>query len=194
MFLFDEPLSNLDAKLRVHMRDEIRRIQKAVGITTVYVTHDQAEAMAVSDKVAILNDGIVQQINTPQNVYQHPSNEFVANFIGKANILDGTVVESNASHARVDIHGVIFEVPIRQPYPKKAKARVVVRPESIVVGKEGFTARVTRSVYMGTSQDYRIIFHSQEMEISDTNPVSKRVYQEGEMMPFTLDAEAIHLI
>ena len=194
VLLFDEPLSNLDAKLRVHMRDEIRRIQKAVGITTVYVTHDQAEAMAVSDKVAILKDGIVQQIDSPQNVYQHPSNEFIANFIGKANFLDGTVVGSNASHARVEIRGVIFEVPIRRPYQEKAKVRVVVRPESIIVGREGFAARVTRSVYMGTSQDYRIDFNSQEMEISDTNPASKKIYQEGEMMPFTLDAGAIHLI
>jgi iron(III) transport system ATP-binding protein len=194
VLLFDEPLSNLDAKLRVHMRDEIRRIQKAVGITTVYVTHDQAEAMAVSDKVAILKDGIVQQIDSPQNVYQHPSNEFVANFIGKANILDGTVVECTGSHARVEIHGVIFEVTIRQPYPERAKVRVVVRPESIIVGREGFAARVTRCVYMGTSQDYRIDFNCQEMEICDTNPASKKVYQEGEMMPFTLDTGAIHLI
>jgi len=92
VLLFDEPLSNLDAKLRIHMREEIRKIQKEFGITAVYVTHDQSEAMAMSDKVVILKDGIVQQVGTPQEVYQHPKNEFIANFIGKANILDGIIL------------------------------------------------------------------------------------------------------
>src|SRR5699024_5128091 len=87
VLLMDEPLSNLDAKLRIDMRNAIKHIQKEVGITTVYVTHDQEEAMAVSDKIAVMKDGVIQQIGTPQQVYQRPFNIFVATFIGRANIL-----------------------------------------------------------------------------------------------------------
>ena len=194
VLLFDEPLSNLDAKLRVHMRDEIRRIQKTIGITTVYVTHDQSEAMAMSDRVVIMKDGVVQQVDTPQRVYQHPANEFVANFIGKANILDGTVVESTERRAKVAIHRVEFDVPVFSRREPGSSVRVVVRPESVVVGKEAFSATVTKSVYMGTSQDYRIAFNSCELEVADNNPASKRVYATGETMGFTLDPDSIHLL
>ncbi len=94
VLLFDEPLSNLDAKLRIHMREEIRKIQKEVGITSLYVTHDQSEAMGLSDKVVIMKDGVIQQIGSPREIYQKPANAFVAGFIGKANVLEGTVKES----------------------------------------------------------------------------------------------------
>ncbi|PKL10919.1 MAG: polyamine ABC transporter ATP-binding protein [Spirochaetae bacterium HGW-Spirochaetae-8] len=194
VLLFDEPLSNLDAKLRIHMRDEIRRIQKKIGITTVYVTHDQSEAMAVSDKVVILKDGIVQQVDTPQRVYQHPANEFVANFIGKANILDGKIVESTETRAKVEIRGVVFDVPVYKKRAQGAEVRVVVRPESVLVGQQGFTATVTKSVYMGTTQDYRLKFEAWDVEISDNNPTSKRVYAEGEEMAFSFDPESIHVL
>ena len=89
VLLFDEPLSNLDAKLRVTMRTEIRRIQQEVGITAIYVTHDQSEAMALSDRIIIMRSGVVEQIGTPQEIYYHPVNEFVADFIGEANFLQG---------------------------------------------------------------------------------------------------------
>jgi iron(III) transport system ATP-binding protein len=194
VLLFDEPLSNLDAKLRVHMRDEIRRIQREVGITTVYVTHDQSEAMAVSDRVVILKDGIIQQFDTPQNVYQHPSNEFVANFIGKANILDAQVLETNGATAVIDIHGKTFTVPVKKPQQARSMVRIVVRPESILVGQKGFVADVTKSVYMGTAQDYKIRFLDREIEISDNNPTSKRVYAQGETMDFSLDQDSIHIL
>jgi len=194
VLLFDEPLSNLDAKLRVHMRDEIRRIQKDIGITTVYVTHDQSEAMAVSDKVVILKDGIIQQIDSPQRVYQHPVNEFVANFIGKANILDGKIIESTDKRAKLEIRGVVFDVPVFTKRAPGTAVRVVVRPESVLVGAKGFSATVTKSVYMGTTQDYRLKFEAWDVEISDNNPTSKRVYAEGEEMLFSFDQDSIHVI
>ena len=93
VLLFDEPLSNLDAKLRVSMRTEIRRIQQEVGITAIYVTHDQSEAMALSDQIIIMNKGVVAQMGTPQEIYYHPVNEFVADFIGEANFLRGKMVQ-----------------------------------------------------------------------------------------------------
>ena len=82
VLLMDEPLSNLDAKLRVEMRNVIKRIQRQVGITTVYVTHDQEEALAISDRIAVMHGGVIQQIGTPKHIYQRPANEFVSNFIG----------------------------------------------------------------------------------------------------------------
>ena len=88
VLLMDEPLSNLDAKLRVEMRNAIKRIQQQVGITTLYVTHDQEEALAVSDRIAVMNGGVIQQIDTPKNIYQRPSNLFVSTFIGLSNIMD----------------------------------------------------------------------------------------------------------
>ena len=91
VLLMDEPLSNLDAKLRVEMRNAIKRIQQQVGITTIYVTHDQEEALAVSDRIAVMNGGVIQQIDTPKNVYQRPSNIFVSTFIGLSNIMDGRI-------------------------------------------------------------------------------------------------------
>ena len=95
VLLFDEPLSNLDAKLRVSMRTEIRNIQQRVGITAVYVTHDQSEAMALSDQIIIMNKGVVSQIGTPQEIYYHPADEFVADFIGEANFLRGRLVQKD---------------------------------------------------------------------------------------------------
>jgi iron(III) transport system ATP-binding protein len=204
VLLFDEPLSNLDAKLRVHMRDEIRKIQKKVGITTVYVTHDQSEAMAVSDSVVILKDGIIQQVGSPQEVYQHPINEFVAKFIGKANILNATIVEIEKDRAVIDVHGVKFTVPVTvpsgkgaagsKPREKGSKVRIVVRPESVLVGKKDFKAPVMKSVYMGNAQDYKIEFLGNAIEISDNNPTTKRVYSERDIMEFSLDEGSIHII
>ena len=99
VLLFDEPLSNLDAKLRVSMRTEIRRIQQATGITAIYVTHDQSEAMALSDSIIIMNKGVVAQIGSPQEIYYHPNSEFVADFIGEANFLRGSAWRWRAAAA-----------------------------------------------------------------------------------------------
>src|SRR5690625_4125781 len=94
VLLMDEPLSNLDAKLRIEMRNAIRDIQERIGITTVYVTHDQEEALAISDRIAILNDGIIQQIGEPKDIYTRPKNLFVAQFIGTSNVLKGKIIRS----------------------------------------------------------------------------------------------------
>ena len=101
VLLFDEPLSNLDAKLRVDMRNEIRRIQQEAGITAVYVTHDQSEAMALSDNIIIMKKGVVEQMGDPHTVYYRPANEFVADFIGESNFLHGAIVEHEIGRAHV---------------------------------------------------------------------------------------------
>ena len=111
VLLFDEPLSNLDAKLRVDMRNEIRRIQQEAGITAIYVTHDQSEAMALSDNIIIMKKGVVDQIGDPQTVYYHPADEFVADFIGESNFLHATVTDKiDADTALCSFEGQDFEV------------------------------------------------------------------------------------
>ena len=111
VLLFDEPLSNLDAKLRESMRDELRALQQRLGITSLYVTHDQSEAMAISDKVVIMKDGVICQQGTPQEIYEQPASRFVANFIGKANFIDGTFKGRDGEAALVEIGGKTFSIP-----------------------------------------------------------------------------------
>ena len=97
VLLMDEPLSNLDAKLRIEMRNAIRQIQNSVGITTIYVTHDQEEAMAVSDRIAVMSGGVIQHVSTPKSIYQRPANQFVANFIGRSNTLSARCTSATAT-------------------------------------------------------------------------------------------------
>ncbi|MBI9104586.1 MAG: ABC transporter ATP-binding protein [Spirochaetales bacterium] len=194
VLLFDEPLSNLDAKLRVHMRDEIRKIQKEVGITTIYVTHDQSEAMAVSDKIVIMKEGVIQQVGSPQEVYQIPSNEFVAKFIGQANIFDGMIGKLSDDRVELVISGKTFNIRRKVSHNEGEKVRIVVRPEAVQVGKEAFEAAVKKSIYMGVTQDYEVEFEGRILTITDSNPVGKRVYQEGEIMHFSLDENAISVL
>jgi len=132
VLLLDEPLSNLDAKLREDTRAEIRRIQTAAGITTVYVTHDQAEAMAVSDRIAVMSAGEVLQIGRPPEIYYRPATRFVAEFIGKHNLVEGTLVAAGGPTATVDVGGGLrLEVPHdARPWPAPgARVLVLVRPE-----------------------------------------------------------------
>ena len=138
VLLFDEPLSNLDAKLRVEMRTVIKNIQHSVGITTVYVTHDQEEAMAVSDRIAVMNLGEIQQIGTPQAIYQRPANLFVASFIGRTNLLSGEIRMENgaaqlvvAGSRRAEIDTLLAEEM------KDQKVVVSVRPEEFIIPRDG---------------------------------------------------------
>lgn len=131
VLLLDEPLSNLDAKIRERLRAEIRRIQRELGITTIYVTHDQEEAMAVSDRIAVMNVGRVEQIGEPLELYYHPKTEFVARFLGISNIL-----ELDAENGVARLGGIEFNVGV------DGKVRVFFRPESVLVTPGG-DARVT---------------------------------------------------
>ena len=132
VLLFDEPLSNLDARLRVQMRHEIRDLQKRLSITTVYVTHDQEEAMAVSDRIAVMNQGTIVQLGSAEDLYYRPATEFVARFVGKVNLVPGRVVAIGATGARIELLG--RRIPARE-LPATLRAgdpvRVVLRPEAI---------------------------------------------------------------
>ena len=130
LLLLDEPLSNLDAKLRESMRFEIKDIQKKFGITVVYVTHDQTEAMAMSDRIIVLNRGLIQQVATPTEIYRNPANQFVADFVGKVNFFKG-VVQGGAGNGRIELSGIGQSLPYQGPY--SGKVVVAIRPENIVL-------------------------------------------------------------
>ncbi|GAB2976293.1 ABC transporter ATP-binding protein [Actinotalea caeni] len=157
VLLMDEPLSNLDAKLRVEMREVVREIQKRVGITTVYVTHDQEEAMAVSDRIAVMKDGVIQQLGTPRELYHRPANLFVGGFIGRTNVLDGQLHVENGQ-TLVTVAGATLVVP---GLPGAADAvgpvKVAVRPEEFVLDSSattGIPAVVDHGVFLGINTHY----------------------------------------
>ena len=157
VLLMDEPLSNLDAKLRVEMRTVIKEIQNSVGITTVYVTHDQEEAMAVSDRIAVMNLGVIQQIGTPKALYQRPANLFVASFIGRTNILPGKLSVSGGTPELLLEGGYSVNLNHVLPeYRQNADAQVSVRPEEFVISPEGegIKARIDDSVFLGLNTHY----------------------------------------
>jgi iron(III) transport system ATP-binding protein len=158
VLLMDEPLSNLDAKLRVEMRDSIRRIQKEIGITTIYVTHDQEEALAISDRIAVMKDGIIQQVGTPREIYLRPSNVFVSTFIGHSNIIEAKIVINNASKFvefpggyRIQMNSLVSSVENGQ------KVSVSVRPEELLLGaKEGLKGKILFSTFLGKFINYEV--------------------------------------
>ncbi|MGC9012032.1 ABC transporter ATP-binding protein [Thermogladius sp.] len=135
ILLLDEPLSNLDAKLRIEMREELKRIQRSLKITTVYVTHDQVEALSMSDRIAVMNSGRIMQVGRPDEVYFRPKNLFVAEFLGRSNIFEGDVVGEKGDYVLVRVAELDADIPAT-PVEKGLKGRVavVIRPEVIVVG------------------------------------------------------------
>lgn len=156
VLLFDEPLSNLDAKLRRQMREEIRDLQQRLTLTVVYVTHDQSEAMAVSDKIIVMNKSVIAQEGSPRELYRQPINDFVAGFIGDANLLKGQL-ENSSGKALVRISGVAL--PLEKTTLPAGAVNVSIRPEAIRVnqhhtGEHSLRARVLRVAYLGNQTEY----------------------------------------
>lgn len=171
VLLFDEPLSNLDAKLRVNMRTEIRKIQQKTGITAIYVTHDQSEAMSLSDNIIVMQKGVVAQMGTPEKIYYEPVNEFVADFIGEANFLDGKLLG------------------------RKDGKKLLLRPESVTLGDSGvLPCRVVLSTFMGSYQNYQVMVGDELVKITDFNPRSKKIYHEGDTPYLVFDTENVHVL
>lgn len=169
VLLMDEPLSNLDAKLRVEMRNAIKCIQQQIGITTVYVTHDQEEALAVSDRIAVMNGGVIQQIDTPKRIYQRPSNTFVATFIGQSNILDGQVIKNNSEEG-IKIFDAFFAMTnLSKNCTNMEDVKVSIRPEEFILSmdnKDGIKGVVKSSVFLGINTNYFIeLENGKEIEV-----------------------------
>ena len=157
VLLMDEPLSNLDAKLRIEMRAVIKNIQHSVGITTVYVTHDQEEAMAISDRIAVINNGTIQHTGTPKNIYQRPANLFVSTFIGRSNVIRGEMHLKDGVN-RVKIGNYEFAMPnVLDQYRSAQTVTASIRPEELLMTGQkdlGFKAIIDDCVFLGLNTHY----------------------------------------
>ncbi len=173
VLLMDEPLSNLDAKLREQMRAEIRRIQQEISITSVYVTHDQVEAMTISDRIVVMNEGRIEQVGTPTETYRHPQSRFVADFIGRANFVNGTVLSQLDGKVVIDIMGQRLTVDAAQDdYTTDAEVTVVVRPEMMNLNPPNphVEGVVRRAAYLGDVVEYDVEVHGQLLALVENDP------------------------
>jgi iron(III) transport system ATP-binding protein len=196
VLLFDEPLSNLDAKLRISMRTEIRAIQKRVGITAVYVTHDQSEAMAISDRIIIMNKGVIQQIGTPTEIYYHPVSEFVADFIGEANFLEGVAVDvPSEGKLEVEVEKNRYTVDNLGNLKKGDEVKLVLRPESVHLDDgKGIACKVEVSTFMGSYQLYHVRVGENMLKITEYNPRGKKIYAIGETAHLAFNEVDVHIL
>ncbi|NOC84248.1 MULTISPECIES: ABC transporter ATP-binding protein [unclassified Ruegeria] len=155
VLLFDEPLSNLDAKLRRQVREDIRAIQQDLGLTVVYVTHDQEEALAVSDEIVVMRNAAIAQMGTPRQLYDAPNDRFVADFIGEANLLECQIVDINGDAATIEIEGYRHTLPRRGL--SEGPATIAVRPSRLVIGSDqGIPATVAKATYVGVRMEYTL--------------------------------------
>lgn len=157
VLLMDEPLSNLDAKLRVQMRSVIKRLQNRLGITTIYVTHDQEEALAISDRIAVMKNGNIMQIGTPEEIYGHPANVFVAGFIGTTNFIKGTLSAAGGT-GTIRTEGREYQAACKRDY--QGEVILSVRPEHVRLADEGIPGEITFSVFLGDYIEYEIRLES----------------------------------
>jgi iron(III) transport system ATP-binding protein len=174
--LLDEPLSNLDTKLRIEMRGEIRRICKEAGLTAIYVTHDQKEALSVGDRIAVMDAGHIRQVGPPAEVYRHPTSRFVADFMGETNFLDGTIKSVEGENIHVETPLRVF-TGIARSWTAKPGDQVLVsiRPESWRLGTaphadNAIAGRIRERVYLGEMAQYRFVSGENALKIYELNP------------------------
>jgi iron(III) transport system ATP-binding protein len=195
LLLFDEPLSNLDAKLRLQVRGELRRLQKRLGTTALYVTHDQDEAMSLSDRIVVMRDGQIEQVGTPEDVYARPASHYVADFVGRINALPGRVVERVAGRASIETLGHRIELAAER-CPTDA-VLLLVRPEALRIVAE--TARAMNGVveeleYRGDQIEYRVRVGSALLiAIESALDLTRRV-REGDRVGVELVEHALHVL
>ncbi|MBU4485069.1 ABC transporter ATP-binding protein [bacterium] len=197
VLLFDEPLSNLDAKLRVAMREEIRKLQQRLNITAVYVTHDQEEAMSISDRIVLLNCGKVEQMGSPSEIYLYPKNRFVANFIGKANFIPARVDGMDDKYVTISIANIKTHLPKRTSVKLGDKIDVVLRPEAIKVGQpyEGkFQGSVDFVSYLGSQLIYEVKAFGQILTIEIPNPKGQIDFKVGDKISLSFNESQLHYV
>jgi iron(III) transport system ATP-binding protein len=197
VLLMDEPLSNLDAKLRVQMRTEIRRIQQQLGITSVYVTHDQIEAMTLSDRIVVMNEGEIEQIGAPTDVYRYPQTHFVADFIGRANFVPAVVTAVEDQVVMVD--ALRRPMRLREVQTDVAPGKevtLVVRPEMIRVVDDsgGAKGTVRRATYLGDVIDYDIEVEGLLLTATETDPTRMVIYPEGSEVELAFREDFVHVL
>lgn len=199
VLLLDEPLSNLDAKLRVSTRLEIRKLQQRIGITSVYVTHDQEEAMTLSDRVVIMKAGKIQQIGTPQEIYAYPNNYFVADFIGKANFLSGKVLRVLPSKkVEIEVNRCKFTIaPHDKSFKEGEKVFLLVRPEAVDLKPktpQSITGIIQQIIYLGSHLVYEIKVGEGILTVEISNPLSQKIFTTGEEVSLCLKENSLHVL
>jgi iron(III) transport system ATP-binding protein len=206
VLLLDEPLSNLDAKLRVDMRTEIKKIQQNLEITTIYVTHDQEEALSISDKLVVMSQGKIRQIGTPRQIYEKPDNSFVADFIGVANFIKGRITKIDEKKARVIIeteHGVDIEATFIDEIRKNREVLTSIRPEAITVYNQGHVPEGMNSIdgivrlttYLGNVARYEVETQWNTIIRADVyNPRHAHVFAEKERVSLGFKGEDSNII
>ena len=200
ILLFDEPLSNLDAKLRIQMRSEIKDLQKRLGITTVYVTHDQEEAMAISDRIAVMEKGVLVQVETAEDLYDYPCNEFVARFIGRANLLPATLRDGTSGSAAIEVLGQTLGAHAAPAGAKAGDAvRVMIRPERVGLaragnGAAGIAGKVVSRTFLGEKTEYHVAIGDQLIQASLFGQGRGDAFSAGEAVQVLFPAEQNHAI
>jgi iron(III) transport system ATP-binding protein len=194
VLLFDEPLSNLDARLRRSMREEIRALQQRLGLTVVYVTHDQSEALAVSDKIVVMRNAEIAQAGTPEELYTQPNSVFVATFMGEANHIRGRIEAVQDGVARIALDTLRLDLPARGLAP--GEVDVVVRPEAVRILPKGqagaLRATVSRATYMGAHTEYHFATPVGELFAVCPDRLLRR--RPGEAVGLSLDPEGVVLV
>lgn len=198
VLLFDEPLSNLDAKLRKGTREQIKNLQQELEITSVYVTHDQVEAMSISDKIMVMREGRIEQVGKPDEIYINPASRFVADFIGEANFYPGKIIDFKDKKATVQIFDVPITVDQDSDFSIGETVDVVIRPEAVDLVKPGsgdIDAKVRFFHYTGSIVTYELdLDNGNEMEVDVSNPQEEGLLKEGEKVGVSLQRHSIHLL
>ena len=197
VLLFDEPLSNLDAKLRIRMRIFIRKIQQELNITSVYVTHDQEEAMTLSDRIVVMNQGEIEQVGTPEEIYAKPKTKFVADFIGKqTNFLTGEVIEKDDGKPSVKVWDKVVTFDRPDEFKKGDSVLLVIRPEMVdLSSREGtFEGEVSLVTYLGSEVIYEVVVNHQLFTVQTSNPLKHGIYHRGNKVFMNFDLKSIYLI
>ncbi|MGO4404793.1 ABC transporter ATP-binding protein [Bosea sp. RAF48] len=197
VLLLDEPLSNLDAKMRVQVRRELRDLQQRLGLTTIFVTHDQEEANTICDRIAVMNDGIVQQVGTPMELYERPANLFVANFLGTANILAGKIVGSGDAQRFELEGGIAFPVAGEASVPDHAK--LLFRPQHAALELPGtgagdalsLPARIARCEFLGSSMRYGVLVGATEVSVDMPFQSGRTVFGVGTDVSLRLSTKSL---
>jgi len=192
VLLLDEPLSNLDANLRVQMRRELRELQQKLQLTTIFVTHDQEEANTTSDRLAVLNDGIIQQVGTPMDLYDNPANIFVANFLGTANILKGEIKKQGAESLFVSEHGT--EIPMTAAYT--GPGSIIFRPQNVALASAGSTdaglnGTVREIEFLGNIIRYTIDVSGDEIVVDHSHRPSEQTFSIADAVGLSLSPDYV---
>ncbi len=198
VLLMDEPLSNLDTKLREKMRFEIRQLQRELGFTCLYVTHDQLEAMVLSDKVVVMNTGKIEQYGPPREIYRYPKTKFVADFIGRANFLEGTIAKNNNGNLEIEAAGKVIKLsdPRYGEFSTGDKVTLIIRPEMIHVrADEGkFDAKIIQAAYLGESIEYVIEIDGRHFTAHETDPARLDMIPEQSAVKVSFIENCLHVL